>query len=478
MFSEAAANARAAERGALLQAAARNRAAAARAGTQPELAAKLDRAESAGDRDAAVAIAHALWRAEPGHPAAFRVLAALHRTAGDLSALTELTRARAAKTRDGEERANAWLDVARLAEEMGKLAEAARAYDLALIEDPGHVPALDARGALAFRLGDWATADLIYRDLDPQDSVLGADDFAVRRSIIAEQLGRHGEALELAKQASAAAPGRHDVLIRVQHLATATGDLPIAIDAARRALELIPLTDDDATLRTRHSLVELYRMVGDFDEAIVQLEHIVRDHPHHAPSIEVLSEMFISKGDWATATRYLYQLVPLAPTAQERAERLYRLGEAVLVHLGDIERADDAFLRACDLNPTHVPTLRRLLDVYWRGDDPGALVEVASELSRGGGLTKKSIAASSLAQALIAAALVGEGQLANLLVAALGDEAPQKIAAALADLVDRRGKLELSTAATAITELGRRGVVDVGKIRKVAPESIASVLHE
>ena len=117
----------------------------------------------------------------------------------------------------------AWLEVARLAEELGKLDQAARAYDLALIEDPGHVGALDARGALAFRLGDWATADLIYRDLAPSESVLGADELALRRSIIAEQLGRDERgARSSRKQAAAAAPGRRDVVMRVQELATAT----------------------------------------------------------------------------------------------------------------------------------------------------------------------------------------------------------------------------------------------------------------
>ncbi|HEY5947799.1 MAG TPA: hypothetical protein VIV40_20000, partial [Kofleriaceae bacterium] len=468
LFLEAAAQARAADRPALLQIAARNRAAANAMGSYGPLAAKLERAEADGDNDAALELAHQLWRAEPGHPAAFRVLAKVHRIGGELDALTELTTLRTTRSDSPEERAAAWLDVARLAEELGKLDQAARAYDLALIEEPGHVGALDARGALAFRLGDWSTADLIYRDLGPGDSVLGADDLALRRSVIAENLGRHEEALELAKLAATAAPGRYDVMMRVQYLATATGELRTAIAAARSVLELIPLTDDDASLRTRHALVDLYRMVGEFDEAIKHLELIVRDHPHHAPSIEMLSEMYIAKGDWQTATRYLFQLVPLAPTPQERADRLYRLGEAVLVHLGDIDRADDVFLRASDLNPAHVPTLRRLLDVYWRADDPGALVEVASQLARGGGLAAGPVAGSSLAQALVAAALCGETDLATKLVAALGEDAPGRLAAALAQLANRRGRFELGTATTAIAELGRRGVLDLQKLRVAA----------
>ena len=58
------------------QAAARNRAAAAaNAGNIGASRAQLERAEAAGDRDAALDLAHQLWRAEPGHAAAFRVLA-------------------------------------------------------------------------------------------------------------------------------------------------------------------------------------------------------------------------------------------------------------------------------------------------------------------------------------------------------------------------------------------------------------------
>lgn len=468
LFLEAGASARAADRPALIEAAARNRAAANALGSHGPLVVKLERAEADGDTDAALELAHQLWRAESGHPAAFRVLANVHRLAGELDALTEITTLYAARVEAPLDRAAAWLAVATLAEEMGKLEQAARAYDLALIEEPGHAGALDARGGLAFRLGDWSTADLIYRDLAPSDSVLGADDLALRRSVIAENLGRHEEALELAKQAAAAAPGRYDVMMRVQHLATATGELRTAIGAARAVLDLIPLTDEEAALRTRHALVDLHRMVGEFDEAIQQLELIVRDHPHHAPSIELLAEMHIAKGDWPTATRYLFQLVPLAPTPQERADRLYRLGEAVLLHLGDIDRADDVFLRASDLDPRHVPTLRRLLDVYWRADDPGALVEVAGQLAKNGGLAMGPIAGSSLAQALVAAALVGETELAAKLVEALGEDAPPRIVSTLGELVHRRGKFELASASTAISELGRRGVLDVQKLRLAA----------
>jgi Tfp pilus assembly protein PilF len=476
LYDEAAKEARPADRATLLASAQRARTAAA--GGAPDLAVQIERAEASGDLDGAVQLAHQLWGREPGNARAFRVLANVHRAAGDLDAMTALTTTRAGHTSNAADRASAWLDVARLAEEIGQLDQAARAYDLALAEEPLHAGALDARGALAFRLGDYTTADLIYKDIAPGDSVLGSDELALRRSIIAEKLGRDSEALELAQVAQAASPARRDIVMRVQELATRMGELDLAIVAARKALELIPLDDEDAQLGTHFQLVDLLRQCGKLEAAIAQLERVRRDHPMNAASLELLAELHTVRGDWPSATRYLYQLVPLAPTPALRADRLYRLGEAVLVHLGDVDRADDVFLRASDLDPNHLPTLRRLIDVYWRADDPGALVEVASELAARDALVRGAADAATLAHALVAAAMVGETTLAERLGAALGDEAPRRVASALTELADRAGaRLKLESASTAIAELGRRGLLDLQKVRAhVAGTPVESVL--
>ncbi len=477
LYEEAASAARPSDRAQLLASAARCRSSANNAAGQSELASKLATADAAGELDAATDLAHQLWRAEPGHPTAFRVLASRHRAAGDLPALSEITSAYAARSADapnaerlalGGARAAAWLDVARLADDLGALEQAARAYDLALIEDPGHTRALDARGGLAFRLGDYATADLIYRDLSPGESELGEDDLALRRSLIAEHLGRDSEALELARIAAAAAPGRIDLLARLQSLAAQIGESEVALTAARSVRDLISIDDYEGQMRANFALVELMRQSGDLGGAIALLEEVVRDHPLHAVALDQLAELHIARDEWQAATRYLFQLVALAPTPAQRAERLFRLGEAVDVHLGDRERADDVFLRASDLDPSHVPTLRRLLDVYWRNDDPAALVEVATELASAGGLVKGPVASSSLAHALIAAALVGDTPLATHLLGALGDDAAPGITGALDELSDRQGRFELASASTAIAELARRGLVDLAKLRAAA----------
>jgi hypothetical protein len=150
----------------------------------------------------------------------------------------------------------------------------------------------------------------------------------------------------------------------------------------------------------------------------------------------------------------------------------------VLLHLADTDRADDVFLRASDLDPSHVPTLRRLLDVYWRADDPGALVEVATELAAKGALASATPEAS-LAHALVAAALVGDTQLAQRLGAAIGDDAPRRVAHALGELAGRGGRLQLASASAAVAELARRGLFDLAKLRAAAAGTpVAGVLPD
>nr|MBA3393879.1 hypothetical protein [Deltaproteobacteria bacterium] len=474
LFEEAATTARPADRAKLLAAATAALAAVADRAARPDVALQLERAEASGDLDLQLDLAHQLWRLEPGHPRAFRVLANVHRASGDLGALSELTAIRAAKASTTDERAAAWLELARLADEVGAFEQAARAYDGALVENPSHAGALDARGALAFRLGDYATADQIYRNVIAGESVLGEDELALRRSIIAETLRRDSEALALAQAARVLAPTRRDVVLRVQELATRMGELDVALEAAHGALELVPLDDDEAQIATHFVVVDLLRQAGKLDGAIAQLERVLREHPLHGPALEQLAQLHSARGDWTAATRYLYQLVPLAPNPALRAERLYNLGEAVLVHLGDPERADDIFLRASDLEPTHQPTLRRLIDVYWRADDPGAIVEVATELGTGGALV--ATATPTLARALVAAALLGDTELAQSIGTALGDDVARCVAAALGELAERDGRLQLGSAATAVGELGRRGVVDLHKIRAAASAPVVAAL--
>src|SRR5262249_26265200 len=98
LYEEAATLSRAADRAALLAAAARCRDLGDTETGHLELAAQLEAADAAGEVQRAFELANQLWRADPGHVTAFRVLAKAHRAQGDLAALTEVVTVRASVT--------------------------------------------------------------------------------------------------------------------------------------------------------------------------------------------------------------------------------------------------------------------------------------------------------------------------------------------------------------------------------------------
>ncbi len=469
LYEEAVPTARASERTGL----ARGRAPVPRAAevAEPGFPVQVENAESSGQMESARALAHQAWAATPGDATAFRILAQDLRAAGDLPGLTELATVRARHATTGAERSAAWLEVARLADELELTEPAIAAYDEALAAEPTSTSALEPRGGLAFRRGDFATAERIYRELAPTDSSLSVDELALRRSIIAEQRGQIGDAISFVHQAASAAPMRRDVMMRLQDLATRTGDLVTALSAARAVLDLVPLDDEDATLAAHAAIVELLRQSGQLETAATHLERVLREHPHHGPAIEALASIHSARGDWAAATRYLFQLVPLAPTAAARAERLYQLGEVVLGRLGDVERADDVFLRASDVDPAHVPTLRRLLDVYWRADDPAGVVDIARDLASRSALVAGAVDDAALARALVSATVTGDGALAARLRSALGAAAPARTVAALGELADRTGRLQLAAAAAAVRAFATGGGIELAALQAAAVET-------
>src|SRR4030095_10889985 len=139
--------------------------------------------------------------------------------------------------------------------------------------------------------------------------------------------------------------------------------------------------------------------------------------------LDGLSSLYEERGNWGAAARALRALAGLAETSLRRADVLYRLGELLFAALGEPPAADAAFLRASDLDPGHLPTLRRLLDVYWRADDPGALIEVATDLVAKGALLDASTDRATLARASIAAASSAAMNLAGAIIHHLGADA-------------------------------------------------------
>ncbi|MBK9031265.1 MAG: hypothetical protein IPL61_08005 [Myxococcales bacterium] len=451
------------------EAAARARAEASRLGAEPppdEARAKdLDERErdltrAIAERDGAgiESAARGVLTVAPAHPQAFRVLYERAEARSDWTTAAELCAARAAAESDPTERASHWFELGRLhADRRSDIRAAKAAWTRSLDTEPTFAPALDSLADLAYRERDLAVADSLYARLPVNTSRLPPDVVMLRRAEIAEALGEDGRALQLAQNAARLGPSRRDIYATCARLASRVGDLDAALRAARSGLELIVPDDIAALSSARLELAELCKRAGDTIGAVYYHELVVADEPHHARSLEALADLYVERGNWAGAARALKGLAATAASPDRRAEILYRLGDLTLARLGDVAGADDAFLRAADLDPSHQPTLRRLIDVYWRGGDAAALLEIAQELAAAGALLEPATAAPTLARVAIAAAAAGALNLAATVVQSFGAEAPARLAGALVELVGRAGELGLDGGVAAVAELHRRG---------------------
>jgi tetratricopeptide (TPR) repeat protein len=405
----------------------------------------------------------------PTHTQAFRLMLDRATARSDWSAAVDLYASRASAEPEPTEQASLWFELGRLQAEKRNDPRAARvAWERALAADPGYAPALDSLAELTHNTGDIAAAADLYARLPANASRLPADVLMLRRAELAEAMEDDARALTFAQQAARLNPSRRDIYQVCARLAAKLGDLEAAIRASRSALELVVPGDIAATTSARADLGELCRKAGDTVGAVYYFELVVAEEPHHERALEALADLYVERGNWGGAARALRTLAGLAIGPEARATVLFRLGELLLTQLGDLAGADDAYLRASDLDPSHVPTLRRLIDVYWRAGDIGALLEVAQELARTGRLLEPATARPTLARTAIAAATSAAMHLADRVTQHLDFEAAPRLASALVECVGRPGEPDLDEAAAAVMELARRGHVNGAEVLAAA----------
>ncbi len=335
----------------------------------------------------------------------------------DWVGLVQLLRARAAAVDDAAERAERRFEAGRLAEtELYDVAAAAGDYEAALGADPEHIAALDALADLSYRTRHLSRARSLYAQLaeHPSASSLGSDEVWRRRGELAEEAGDFEEARAAYGQAVAQNQSNLSVHQALARLALGRGDDLQGYQSLREVLDLLPLDAVERITELRSHLGELAFKLGDREAARHYLELVVSQLPMEARALELLGRIYIGEQAWPEAADALGRLSRLVREPAERAELLFRRGEVLRLGIGDLESANDSYLKAADLHPTHVPTLRRLISYYYDEGDFIALKEVARELE-------------SLGQPLAEAALE-----AGLGLALGGDEARGTVVVAVA----------------------------------------------
>jgi tetratricopeptide (TPR) repeat protein len=412
----------------------------------------------------------------PDDPMAFvarkRVLEERSDDAGALA----LLRARAGAVPDLIEQSARRFEAGRLCERLYDVSGAAADYEAALVADPENVAALDALADLAYRTRHLSRARALYAQLADRSGSLGGslagsssestmtsalprDEICRRRAELAEAAGDLEEAGRLYVEAIAANPSdlaAHEALAR---LALSRGDDNDGYTHLRTVLDLLPLDAVDRITELRRQLGELAVRLGQREAARGYYELVLAQDPARRDALEALVQIYLDLAAWEEAADTFSRLSQLAEEPAQRAELLFRRGEVLRQGLGDLERANDSFLKAADLHPAHAPTLRRLVSYYYHEGDHGSLAEVVRDLEAIGATLEEAAVHAGLGIAL------GGDEARGTVVVAVAQPSAARLAEALAaakirEMAELDAGLRVSMRALGGGDAGRVALVE------------------
>lgn len=325
-------------------------------------------------------VARELLAAAPEDDAAFaerrRILVARAHEPG----LATLLRERAAAIVDRDERAALLVDAGRAAERAGDATAAAADYEAVLSGQPDHLAALEALADLRYRGGDVGRARALYAQLDGRPIALPLAELGRRRGELAEAEGQLDEATQHYRRAAAADPSRsmvHDALARAARAAPTPA---ATYEELREAAALLPRDAVGRLTELHMQLGELAIELGDPAEARRYFTLVLAHAPESVPALAHLADLYAAAQEWEGCAEVHGRLAYLADAPSERAELTFRQAEIYRLQLRDRERANAAYLKAADLAPHHLPTLRRLVGYYLGEGDLDSLREVVAEI--------------------------------------------------------------------------------------------------
>src|SRR5262249_25301898 len=141
-----------------------------------------------------------------------------------------------------------------------------------------------------------------------------------------------------------------------------SSDLGTLYSALRAQLEALPRHAVVQATELKQELASTALGLGKREESRIWAEEVLTSTSGNIAMLELLVQLYREGEDWERLASTFERLAQLSDRPQRKAELLFQSGEALRRY--DLPRANDVFLRAADLHPTHAPTLRRLISYY------------------------------------------------------------------------------------------------------------------
>ena len=299
--------------------------------------------------------------------AAWNALDAEARDAGDLPRVTSLLARRALATEAPRAKAQLYLELGNVKQELGDRAGALVAWEVAIAADPNNEQAARILLDVYVEQQRWQDAAplcdaVIYAAHRDQDTERL---FTVRRQacVVATRLGRTARALDAALDAFAVPPEMADVRRTVVECAWALRADP-AVFHATQALTAIADDTDGLPVATRAQLGEVLALIGERDRAIDIFDHVLSDQNDNQAALAGLAGLRAERGESIAAWSLKRQLAGTVADDEQRYRLLLETASGFAENANRPDLAAQVFEEARLIRPSDRSLLHKLLFQY------------------------------------------------------------------------------------------------------------------
>lgn len=322
-----------------------------------------------GDATGAAAAYRAALQKDPLHHEARSALEALLRRSGEWRALAAVLDERVAYASVDEARALRAEAAALFADRLDDRKQAIERYEALAADDARDLVVLRALERLYAADGQEARyIECLGRQADAVESDRERAALYRRMASLWEEIpGSTARAEECLEKLLAVDPRSEDALRSLERLYYAERKWPELIDACRRHAALVPPPNAG---EIHFQIAAIYEHeLRDFDKAIDAYLEVETLLPNHGDTMEALTRVYENSGAWQKAADVLERRAQLAEVKSQRPLLHHQAGVIYAEKLGDAKSAESRFVRALEIDPTHVPAMTALVEIYRKNGD-------------------------------------------------------------------------------------------------------------
>jgi tetratricopeptide (TPR) repeat protein len=252
---------------------------------------------------------------------------------------------------------------------LGDNDRAVQAYKEVLTVDPQNLPALKALEQLYEKAGRMdAYLEVLEHQLQVTASEADRVTLLVRMAQVCEQLpGKIDSAIDSLQQALTIEPHNLKACQDLERLYRGERKWDALVDTFRKHIQVE--TDVAVKIAIYLDMGRVYEEgLRDPDSAIEAFNEILSVDPDHADALRGLARLYEETEQWERAVDIMQRLVGQASPA-EKVDLSYRLGKILDEQMQMSDIAEERLSDALAIDPTHVPSMLSLLNIYKRRGD-------------------------------------------------------------------------------------------------------------